>query len=110
EQAFAPLGVTPGVSQGAMKRQVAPPSMDTIGMSVGVALGKVSSSGSENVVTGVFVRIVWAVTSTGKPPADQVVPAGAGIAAGFCGAISMIRPSPGVVGTTAAGQVTVSFW
>src|SRR5439155_11194817 len=101
--------MTPGDSQGAMKRQVAPLSVDTIGMSVGVALGKVISSGSENVVTGVLVRIVWAVMSTGTPPADQVVPAGAGIAVGFCGAIWMIRPSPGVVGTTATGQLTVSF-
>ena len=102
--------MTPGESQGGMKRHVAPLSVDTIGTSVGVALGKVISSGSENVVTSVFVRIVRAVTSTGTPPADQVVPAGAGNAVGLCGAIWTIRPSPGVVGTTVAGQLTVSFW
>src|SRR5439155_12165380 len=104
------LGVTPGDVHGEMKRHVRPLSVDTIGTSVGVALGNVIRSGSENVLTGVFVRMVCAVISTGVPPADHVVPPGAAIAVGLWGAIWTIRPSPGVVGTTAAGQVIVSFW
>src|SRR3954471_24670324 len=102
--------MTPGVVHGEMKRHVRPLSVDATGTSVGVAFGKVIRRGSENALTGVFVRMVCAVMSTGVPPADHVVPPGAEIAVGFWGAIWTIRPSPGVVGTTAAGQLTVSFW
>src|SRR3954468_13877484 len=102
--------MTPGEVQGEMKRHVRPLSLDTTGTSVGVALGNVIRSGSENVVTGAFASIVWAVTSTGMPPADQVIPAGAVIAAPSCGAVSTISASPGVDGTTVAGHATVASW
>ena len=79
--------MTPGEVHGEMKRHVRPLSVETIGTSVGVALGNVIRSGSVNVLTGVFVRMVCAVISTGVPPTDHVVPPGAGVAAGFRGAI-----------------------
>src|SRR3954447_25575570 len=84
--------MTPGEVQGEMKRHVRPLSLDTIGTSVGVALGNVIRSGSENVVTGVFVSIVWAVTSTGMPPAHQVIPTRGAIGPPSCGAPSTVSP------------------
>src|ERR1700730_14500571 len=91
-------------------RHVEPPSLEAAGISLGEAAGNVIFSGEENCVTGVCMRIVWAVTEIGGPPADHVVPGGDAIVAGFSGAIVMISPSPGAVGTTEAGQAIVSFW
>src|SRR6266540_5899370 len=91
-------------------RHVEPPSLEAAGMSLGAALGNVISSGDENCVTCVWARIVRAVTEIGGPPPVHVVPAGGAIVAGSWGAIITIRPSPGVDGTTAAGQATVVFW
>src|SRR6266581_404928 len=105
-----PDGIAPGVSSGCRMRHVEPPSLETAGMSLADACGNVILSGAENCVTGVLVRIVWAVTEIGAPFADQVVSAGAGIVAGSCGAIVMISPSVGAEGTSAAGQATVVFW
>src|SRR4051812_21199496 len=92
-----------------MKRQVAPPSLETAGRSEAAAFAKVISRALEKLVTGVLLRIVCAVTSTGSAPDDQTVPAGPDMLA-LCGVIWMIRPSPGVVGTTDDGQVTAALW
>src|SRR5579862_4116268 len=92
-------GGSEGPASGSRKRQVAPPSVETAGMSFGPAFGKSSSTGAANVVTGWSVRRVWAVTSTGVEPLAKVE-FGGGVAPGS-GVIVITMPSAGIA---AVGQ------